>query len=44
MNIYVYDNVLEDPDSYVKEVLLNGFEDVQIGEDLFTITARSNRA
>ena len=35
MNIYVYDNVLEDPDSYVKEVLLNGFEDVQIGEDLF---------
>lgn len=42
MKIYVYDNVLENPDSYVKEILSNGFEDVQIGNDLFKSVKQKN--
>lgn len=42
MKIYVYDNVLENPDSYVKEILSNGFEDVQIGNDVFKSVKQKN--
>jgi hypothetical protein len=35
MNVSLYENVIKDIDSYVCDVINKGFEDIQIGEDLF---------
>jgi hypothetical protein len=35
MNVSIYENVIEDIDSYVFDIIENGFEDIQVGDDLF---------
>lgn len=35
MNVSIYNEVIKDVDSYVEEIHQQGFEDVQLGNDLF---------
>lgn len=35
MNISRYENVIKDVDSYVLDIIDKGFEDIQVGDDLF---------
>ncbi len=35
MNVSIYENVIEDIDSYVFDIIENGFEEIQVGDDLF---------
>ena len=35
MNVSIYENVIEDIDSYVFDIIENGFEDIQVADDLF---------
>ena len=35
MNIGIYEDVISGVDEYVEDILAEGFEDVQLGHDLF---------
>ena len=35
MNVGIYEDVISGVDGYVEEILSEGFEDIQLGEDLF---------
>jgi len=35
MNVSIYENVIKDIDSYVFDIIDKGFQDIQIGDDLF---------
>tara|TARA_Y100001970_G_C14232833_1_gene859765 strand:+ start:888 stop:1358 length:471 start_codon:yes stop_codon:yes gene_type:complete len=43
MILHIFNNVLKNPDDYVKKILKNGFEDVTIGNDIFkSVKERGN--
>ncbi|MEJ6795495.1 MAG: hypothetical protein QNK63_02190 [Flavobacteriales bacterium] len=35
MNIAIYEDLIDNVDTYVSEIIEEGFEDIQVGEDLF---------